>query len=114
VCPFTEDGFINREPTVCKPSWYGDSTSFMGSGQTLQLPAAIRYKVSRSVSSTIKCTVNMWVYDIMQTICTCRQAGRRQAVLQLPNLWRQPELARKTPPPSLYNMLLCLCSMHAP
>jgi hypothetical protein len=45
VCPFTEDGVINREPTMCKPSWYGDSTSFMGSGQTLQLPAAIRYKV---------------------------------------------------------------------
>jgi hypothetical protein len=47
LCKFNpEDGSIDRDTAACKPSWYGDSTSFMGSGQTLQLPAAIRYKVS--------------------------------------------------------------------
>lgn len=29
----------------CTPNWYGDQTSFMGNGRSLQLPNALKYKV---------------------------------------------------------------------
>lgn len=37
---------VNRQPEGCTPDWYGDTTSFMGSGPDLQLPNAMKYRVS--------------------------------------------------------------------
>lgn len=46
-CKIAGDGTtVMRAPQFCKPDWYGDRTSFMGKGATLQLPAAIKYKVT--------------------------------------------------------------------
>lgn len=46
-CKIADDGkTIMRDPQFCKPDWYGDHTSFMGSSPTLQIPSAIKYKVT--------------------------------------------------------------------
>eukprot|EP00882_Tetradesmus_deserticola_P002419 GHRQ01002579.1.p1 GENE.GHRQ01002579.1~~GHRQ01002579.1.p1 ORF type:complete len:766 (+),score=185.71 GHRQ01002579.1:147-2300(+) len=54
-CTFNaEEGTIIREPSACRPDWYGDKTSFMGGGAPLQLPAAIRYKVGWLPRNTLR------------------------------------------------------------
>lgn len=47
----TTANVINRQPTGCTPDWYGDQTSFMGSGPDLLLPNAMKYRVSAAGSS---------------------------------------------------------------
>jgi hypothetical protein len=47
-CRVDDGGVVQRDPVMCTPDWYGDRTSFMGWGASLQLPNAIRYKVRRA------------------------------------------------------------------
>jgi hypothetical protein len=42
----TSGNVVMRQPSSCKPDWYGDQTSFMGSGPDLQLPNIQKFKVS--------------------------------------------------------------------
>lgn len=50
----TTGNVVNRQPEGCTPDWYGDQTSFMGSGSDLQMPNAMKYRVRWLPRGTLK------------------------------------------------------------